>query len=201
MFFYRYKQQGFTLVEIITIIALISIFSVFLISNVKKNRVKSENNVRVADIDTIRLALEEYRLACGEYPEKLEPDVHNGCRYGKKLSDFLEKIPVDPSFRGYGSDHIAVVESTLYPSSQISSTNVYLYTGLSDTPGGKCYDYHIGAVLKDVSEGNEFLQADHDAIEGEGIYRYPCRDAKDDFGEGIGDDAEGLYDFRSANTL
>ncbi len=191
MFMSRKSQRGFTIVELIVMISVIVILSVFIVSNVKTQRMKARDQARVSDINTIRIALEDYRLACGEYPSRIEPDTNNGCPYGQKLSDFLPTIPVDEP------------HSNLYGDSWIEEgKNNYLYAGLSNTPNGKCYDYHVAAVLE-MNEANgrksRFLREDHDVDSTSRTkYKYRCRGSNNLFGEDAEqDDYYGLYDFRS----
>ena len=199
-FSYRNAKRGFTLIELIVVTALIAILATLIIVNVGKYRIKARDRARVADIDHIRIALEQYKLACGEYPEKLDSRTDNGCAYGQRFSDFLPHIPIAPH---YGEDSRYVGDSgDDFYDSQIDGGNTYLYAGLSNTPGGKCYDYHIGAILESGSQ-NRFLKLDHDAQTGKEPYKFTCRHSHRDFGSSDSnrvDDAYGLYDFRSQSS-
>ncbi len=192
------KENGFTLVELMIVVSIILLLTASLFSKIKRNRMRARDNVRIADIDTIRLALEEYRRECGEYPERLDPETHNGCSYGQKLSDFLNPIPVNPPYDGerYFKG---------YSDSQISGDNTYFYAGLSNKTGGKCYDYHLGVELESTVKGeasNPVLELDHDGIKGKGRYHFRCRSSNDNFGD-VDDDKRGggLYDFQSQTPL
>ncbi len=205
-FLRRDTRSGFTIVELMVVSALIAILATLIVVNVKKYRMRARDNVRVEDIRVIRLALEQYKLACGEYPERLEPDVHNGCSYGQKLSDFLPHIPVAPSY-GENPQYVSDPGDELYDS-QVSADNTYLYAGLSNHPGGKCYDYHVGAILEEAvyngaSQNSHFLDEDHDAAPNKGLYKYKCRNSKKDFGDDDVSEADsfGLYDFRSQSSF
>ncbi len=193
MFFFREDKRGFTLIELIVVIALITVLATLVISNVRKHRMKARDHVRVADIDKIRIALEQYKLACGEYPERLESDVNNGCAYGQKLSNFLPHIPVNPQYNDNPSVKLQVSSNS---DSQIKGgINTYLYSALSNQPSGKCYDYHLGVFFE--SSKNSFLENDHDAKKGK-VYTRKCRGANIDFD---GEDTDyGPYDFRSKSS-
>ena len=192
--------RAFTIVEMFVVIAVISIMLVITLINIQQSRLQARDKVRVADIQKIRLALEEYKLHCGEYPNKLELNTNNGCHNGEHLSDFLPNIPVAPQL-GY------TVPSFIHQY-RVSSDNSYLYAGLSTSSnsGSKCYDYHIGVLLdqneKHTGKRSKYLDQDHDATT-QGIYNHSCPGSHLDFGNlsGFTSDADGigLYDFRSTS--
>ena len=195
----KHTERGFTLVEFMVVISLIAILMVLALGNFNKSRLKTRDNVRVADIDTLRLVLEEYRIVCGVFPATLELSANNG-RTGtcsSTLGDFIREIPTAPERGG---------NSLLIPGTVPSASvfNGYFYAGLSKSTNGPCYDYHIGAELE-FSENNgenasSSLSEDHDFEDYENSFR--CLGSEADFGSsnvGI-DDQNGLYDFRSTNN-
>lgn len=180
------RNKGFTIVELMVIIGLISILLTYTMVSIKKNREKARDNVRAADLKTIRLALEEYKNACFEYPDKIYKGsgsaADNGrCPAGIDFDTFLLYPPVDP---GDGSQ--------------------YMYVGLSNNLGGKCYDYHIAAQLEYDADGepafgeNALLRDDHDYADDEGTYRVRC--ASGTLIDAAPDDTDGLYDLKSNNS-
>lgn len=202
----KYKQKkGFTLIEMMVVIALIAAILVLVVANAQRQRVKARDNVRIADIQLIRLALEEYRLVCGEYPNKISPTANNGCdrkRINKTFADFLPHIPKGSHrknpLRSIAAGHTATAN-------QIEGINGYFYSALSSVSGGngRCYDYHIAAELEqstangfDTETG--FLKEDDDASVGSGVFKHACSGAARDFSGD--DDSAGVYDFRSTNN-
>ena len=198
--FKKINRKGFTVIEVLVAVTIGAIIVTLSFVNASKMRMRTRDKVRVADIHTIRLALEEYKLHCGEYPARIEPDVHNGCRNGEQLSDYLVQIPVSPS---YTTGDLSGSHGRYYDS-QISEDNTYFYAGLSTHSGGKCYDYHIGAELEQNEQNNgsrsKYLNQDHDAPSNSGKYRYVCTGSHQDPGDSSDveeDDQMGFYDFRS----
>ncbi len=196
-----FYKKAFTVVEMLVVIAIMSIMLTYILINIKKSRLQARDKVRVADIQKIRLALEEYKLHCGEYPNKLELTAHNGCHHQEHLSDFLPVIPVAPA---YTTGDLSGPDGRYYQS-QISDANTYFYAGLSTSPTGKCYNYHIGAELEqnEINEGSRsrYLNQDHDASPNSGIYHANCPGSHSDFGDNDieKDDNMGLYDFRATS--
>ncbi len=186
------KNKGFTLIELMIVVTIITILLGIVLVNTQKQKSRARDRVRVADINTIRLAIEEYKLHCGEYPNRIELDVHNGHCNGLKLKDFLSSIPVAPNkqkpiFTGSGG---------IYSSSEIKDSG-YLYAGLSTSGTGRCYDYHIAAELENKSS---FLLNDHDTNRNSGTYNTSCNESKPDFGSSSDDNNGFLYDFRSNSS-
>jgi type II secretory pathway pseudopilin PulG len=195
--------KGFTLIELIVIISLIAIMLILSLSSLSKSRVKVRDNIRVADIQTIRLALEEYRAQCGVFPKELSLSANNN-RVGDfciiTFGDIIGQIPTAPA-----RPNASQLSSTVVSSSSI--VNGYFYVGLtSGTDGvGPCYDYHLGVELEFAEnngrDSSGYLNEDHDFVEREGLYDRRCGSSPD-FGSNNAttDDLNGLYDFRSANN-
>ncbi|MFT7016586.1 MAG: prepilin-type N-terminal cleavage/methylation domain-containing protein, partial [Candidatus Paceibacteria bacterium] len=74
----KYRKKGFTLIEMLVVIGIALTLLVIMLVNLNDSRKKARDNVRVADISTIRLALEEYRVACGVFPTRLDITANNG---------------------------------------------------------------------------------------------------------------------------
>ena len=185
------NKKGFTMIELLIVIALISIILLLVMTSLTTQRKKARDSVRISDIQKIRLALDEYRLACGEFPQSLELAANNGCPPEVSLADFLPQIPKSPE---YSSD------SELFPTQGVD----YFYAGLSTIPGGRCYEYHIATQLEYGADNNftdgeqsQFLNADHDFAKFEGpTFTRACAGSDQDFANAE-NDSYGLYDFRS----
>lgn len=189
-------MKGFTIIEVMVVVTIITILLSIVIVSVKEQKIRARDRVRVADINTIRLAVEEYKLYCGEYPNKIELDTKNGhCPSGVDLSYFLPNIPVAPIH----SDPILTGSGGKYHDSEIEGSG-YLYAGLStpDTISSlrKCYDYHIAAELE---KSPSFLSKDQDNRKNSDPYSTLCSGSHTDFGAS-GDDSKGLYDFGSSSS-
>ncbi len=186
-------RKGFTLIELMIVVTIITILLGIVIASTQKQKSNARDRVRAADINTIRLAIEEYKLHCGEYPNKIELSTNNGHCNGLTLKDFLSNIPVAP----LNSKSILTGDGGKYHNSEIDGSG-YLYAGLSTTGTGKCYDYHIAAELERKSS---LLSKDHDFNKNSGKYNTICNGSKADFGRSS-DESDGslLYDFRSSSS-
>ena len=184
------RKRGFTIIELIVVSALIAILATLIISSAGKHRMEARDRVRAADIDKIRIALEQYRLACGEYPERLELNAHNGCAYGQKLGDFLRTIPSNPPY-----EKTPGLIRTYMGSNVIENEDDYFYSALSSRIRGKCYDYHIGTIFESGRSAS-FLKNDHDVEANIEPYKHECRNSFKDFGNERDDNQFRLYDFR-----
>jgi len=192
-------NTGFTLAEVMVVVGLIAILMTLLLINISRNRIRTRDNLRVADIQSIRLALEQYRASCGVFPATLDLDTNNtrtslpqnsnnGCQF--ELGDFISEIPTAPT---RSNDSTVTVDND-------NIFGGYFYAGLSSRNDGSCFDYHIAAELEYVDYDNEipltFLEQDHDFAAGDAPFEYSCANSPDDFGDDDDDDV-GLYDFRS----
>lgn len=62
------KQKGFTLIELLVVIAIISILSSVVLATLNDTRAKARDTQRIAELGSIRTALELYRNEFGRYP-------------------------------------------------------------------------------------------------------------------------------------
>lgn len=195
------KYKGFTLMELMVVIAVMAIFLTLMVGNIGGSRAQNRDIVRVSHIQDIRLALEEYRSSCGEFPNTLELGANNGdCPSGFSLGDVVNELPVNPDY-----DSTAAFFTSSY---QYSNTfNGYVYAGLSNSANGSCYDYHLGVPLESMynDSSNQFdvntryLREDHDCGDGDTPFEFTCLGSRDDF-DGNDDQFDALYDYRSANN-
>lgn len=201
------KNTGFTLIEMLVVIGLIATLLALVLTSLSKNRAIARDNIRVADIQTIRLALDEYRTACGVYPATLELDANNGrrgvCPNGRELGDFLGTIPVNPAYSGGNND---------YFDNNPGNEEEYFYYGLSTELNGPCFDYVIGIPLEYgssdyFSEGknsSNFAKINQStlapATSSSQKYYAQCSGSDGNGIEDADDGANGIYGFRSVNA-
>ena len=191
-------NKAFTIVELLVVVGIIAILLVLMFSNFAATKAVTRDNIRVAHIQQIRLALEEYKAQCGEYPATLDLTENNGnCPSGFTLSDVTHEIPENESY-SIGND-ISGVGGTYYEG--------YLYSALSTRISGPCFEYHLGAQLEGPYDSETssyrlggFLEEDHDCGEEAGTFDNLCIGSGSDFDDADDDSAFGIYDFRSANN-
>jgi prepilin-type N-terminal cleavage/methylation domain-containing protein len=193
-------NKGFTLAELMVVIGLIAILMTFTLISINKNKVQTRDNLRVSDIQTIRLALEQYRASCGVFPATLELDTNNtrsnpsGCQF--ELGDFIAEIPKAPKRSNVSQ---VLIKRVAQKDNDYSG---YFYAGLSSRSDGPCFDYHIAAELEYAADNGEtpskYLELDHDFVAGDEPFNFACINSPNDFGiGGDDDDIIGLYNFRS----
>lgn len=199
------KNTGFTIVELLVVIGIIAIILVVMIVNLDDSRAASRDTVRLADMQAIQLALQEYRSVCDEYPNRLELIANNGCPPNVTLGDFLSEIPENPYYNEEPASFIELNNSVV-------AFNGYYYAGLSSSNGGPCYDYHLGVPLEsgrvsaEEYQVTQYLTEDHDCpkvVSGTGSafnMTAACAGSEPDFEGGEEDSTYGVYDVRSTNT-
>lgn len=194
------NNKGFTIIELMVIVGIIAMILVLIFVNLQGTKAGTRDRVRVAHAQQIRLALEEYKSQCGEYPASLDLSADNGnCPSGFTLESVLFEVPENPSY----------VEEPPYYDSEYSGDlfNGYMYSGITTRLNGPCYDYHFGfPVESSLNEDGaydmgEYLNDDHDCsmVQLSDTYSHVCSGSESDF-DGDDDENFGVYDFRSAQN-
>jgi prepilin-type N-terminal cleavage/methylation domain-containing protein len=84
--------KGFTLIEILIVVSIVSLLVIISIGVFRKNIDKGNDGKRKADINRIKVALEEYEKDHDCYPSTVEV----ACTPGEGLRPYLNKIPCEP---------------------------------------------------------------------------------------------------------
>ncbi len=71
-------QQGFTVLEFLIVVAIIMILLSIILPSLQTARERSFDEKRVTDLKTISLELEQFKQACGGYPDKLDAGIPCG---------------------------------------------------------------------------------------------------------------------------
>ena len=204
------KNNGFTIIEIMVVVALVAILLGIVVVNLSKNRAITRDNIRVADIQNIRLSLEEYRVACGVYPASLDLSANNGRRPGSTcnntLGDFISRIPRVPEYSSGNTNYLD--DQGVRPEDR----EQYFYYGLSNELAGPCYDYVIGVQLE-YGSGNDFADNEnanhlgdinHELLIPIGSGHQYDQSCEGSSGRGIRDADDlgyGIYGFRGTDSL
>lgn len=189
------KESGFNILEIVVVVGLIGILLAVMLPSFSKNKAKSRDMARVAEMQTIRTMLEQYKATCGVYPATLESDTNNG-RAGDcavNLGSF-GLLPVAPQRATTSLVGGVVDNSSVYDG--------YFYAGLSTRVSGPCFEYHLGTELEFATnngyDSSGYLEKDHDFDDGDEPFDHDCLNSNPDFNGN--QDNLGIYDFRSTNT-
>lgn len=142
-----YSQKlvgGFTALELLVVLAIIGILLAVALTGIDLSRERARDNTRIADIQTIMIALEQYRDVCRQYPNQIydsntqlsNTNFSNGCPQGVSWKDFIvdPEILIDPDGAPYE----------------------YAAFGALD----RCRGYHIGAALE--QDDSKALRQDDD---------------------------------------
>lgn len=81
------KQNGFTLLELVTVLAIITILASIALPNYQRAIVKAKEAVLKDNLFFMRDAIDQYYLDKGKYPQSLNQLVDE---------NYLRSIPVDP---------------------------------------------------------------------------------------------------------
>lgn len=123
--------RGFTLIELLVVISIVGLLASVVISSLGSSRLKARDARRIADLRTIRNALELYISDNGQYPS-------NGywtCSFlsswdtlAASLAPYISELPRDPTNSGYPW----VTGTYGYCYGRISATEYDLVTQLED---------------------------------------------------------------------
>jgi len=108
MRYYIFKNSGFTLIELLVVISIISFLSSVVLSSLSSARMKARDTQRISDIRQMRIALELYKSANGDYPNSSSGMfglyyISNDATWSTfqtALSPYMSRLPVDPKNTG-----------------------------------------------------------------------------------------------------
>ncbi|PIS09681.1 hypothetical protein COT75_00595 [Candidatus Beckwithbacteria bacterium CG10_big_fil_rev_8_21_14_0_10_34_10] len=103
-------KKAFTLIEVLVATTIIAILTAIAVNSYASAQKKSRDGKRKADLETVRSALEMYRVDVGSYP--------SGVTYAAMINNlitanYLKTTPADPKPSEYNYEY--------------TSTNVYSY--------------------------------------------------------------------------
>ncbi len=108
----RLRQRGFTIVELLIVIVVIGILAAIVIVAYNGAQGRARDSQRLSDVETIRKALEIYKINNGAYPNSVPTANAGGWEVstnGTSATNFLSalvssngvsRIPVDPTNTG-----------------------------------------------------------------------------------------------------
>jgi general secretion pathway protein G len=102
-------RVGFTLIEMMLVVLIIGILATIVVVNMSDNSNKARKTATIQTIEQIKLAIAQYEMDKGKYPESLSDLVS-----GEKHYLDSEKVPVDSwghEFKYYIKGDLIKVES------------------------------------------------------------------------------------------
>ncbi len=95
------RGTGFSLVEMMVVLVLIGLLAGLVTVNVRHYMTKGKQSAAIAEISSIKLALDTFYATYGRYPSNSE-GLDILCRPSEKMSEpLLSKVPVDPWGKPY----------------------------------------------------------------------------------------------------
>src|SRR5258706_11857381 len=88
----NYRFNAFTLVELLIVVAIIAILAAVAVTYLRGQTFKGTNEKRKAEINRIKIAVEEYEKDHNCYP----PPQLLTCNPGTGLKPYIDRIPCDP---------------------------------------------------------------------------------------------------------
>lgn len=156
------RKEGFTMIELLIVIAIITVITAIAVPNLISANVKAKVKGIKAEMGSIAIALEDYRMDEGDYP--IDPE-HTGSGYG---ADVIAKpnIDIDDPTDAIGLGQL------VFPMGAIDS--VYLYR-IPDDPfndGGEeewngtsgAHDNHYSYFTADASGAASSSEAKYWAL-------------------------------------
>lgn len=126
------NTKGFTLIELLVVIAIIGILSSTVLASLNSSRMKARDARRMADLRSIRIALEMYIEANRQYPPQAYWTCStNAAAWGSlqtSLAPYISTLPKDP--RNVGSPWVTGQYAYCY--GRISIDQYDLVTQLED---------------------------------------------------------------------
>lgn len=151
-------QKGFTVLEFLIVIAIIMILLAVILPNLQTARERSYDEKRVTDLKTISLELEQFKQACGSYPDRIDGSVVCDNDINNTLINFIPEI-AEYNFNDSGNP------------------GYIHYAPLSVSPGSsECVAFHLAITLKNDTTGI-FAVGDANVNSGapiSGFTYYPC---------------------------
>lgn len=139
------KRQGFTLIEILVVVAIIALLIVLAFSTVLKNLLKGNDARRKADLDKIKVFVEEYEKDHNCYPTA-ESMAMCGSDPSIAIHPYLSDVPCDP---------VAKIAYVYVPADDSACPDWYkLYTVLQNNKDpkviagigpGNVYNYYVSS--------------------------------------------------------
>jgi len=134
------QERGFTLIELLVVIAIIGILSATVLVSLNSARTKARDAKRVADIQTIRTALELYYFDNGRYPSEYACDSSRGSGSGAcSTMTGTDWEKTSPLWTGLVPKYIPVI-----PADPMNNGSYYYVYEPSDA----LKDFCLGAALE-----------------------------------------------------
>lgn len=135
---FSFKHQGFTVLEFLIVLVIIILLIAIMLPNLQVARERSSDEQLVADLKAVALGLEQYKIVCGDYPNKIEKDqqCNNNRNLGTAtLGSFIPNIEK-------------------YKFNTVEDKYLYYPIAYNINKPEECNGYHLGVELAGEVTGN-----------------------------------------------
>lgn len=101
------QRKGFTLIEILLVVAIIAFLVAILVPSIGNFGADAKDKATRADLNTLRSAVELYRINHGTYP----PQATWGTALTGETNRLIDRVPDDPYATG-GADYLYKLDTT-----------------------------------------------------------------------------------------
>ncbi len=95
------KSRGFTLIELLIVMAILALLAGLVGPSLWNKLGGAKTDTAAAQLKSIAVALDSYRLDMGKYPKSLNDLVENTSGKSRWNGPYIKKIPKDP----WGNDY------------------------------------------------------------------------------------------------
>ncbi len=129
----RYKQDGFTLIEIMVVILILGLLATIVVQSLRGAADKAKKTKAMADLAEIKTALDRYYLDNGYYPTGdqglnalVSPPTNGRVPANYENGGYIERLPQDPwgTAYFYQSDGNSYVLKSLGPDGVESADDI-----------------------------------------------------------------------------
>lgn len=104
------QKKGFTLIEILLVVAIIAFLVAILVPSIGNVGADAKQKAIKADLNTLRAALETYRLNHGSYPFQ----TSWGTNLTSETNRLIDRMPADPYSAGGTGNYSYSLTGTTY---------------------------------------------------------------------------------------
>ncbi len=123
------QKKGFTLIEILLVVAIIGFLVAILVPSIGNVGSDAKQKAIKGDLNTLRLAVETYRLNHGAYPAA----ATWGANLTSETNRLVDRMPNDPYSTGGTGNYTYSLLGTTYAIYSVGTTGTGTATATADT--------------------------------------------------------------------
>lgn len=168
------KKSGFTVLEFLIVITIVGILIAIVLVSLSASRERARDDERIARLQNVSVALEQFYTDCREYPEDLVVGYQCPNNTNLTLGNYISDL-VSNNWNASGSD--------------------YKYQPLTYVGGDTCTGYHLSVQLENTGNAFALRDAQFDSVSNVPSTSYESCGSSGTVGVRNGLDA-GVYDIK-----